>query len=486
MSRGSSATEPPLIDLQQLVAGIRFRRRFLVILPILGMLAGVLLTLASPPKPTAIVRLMVSHENGTATDGSRMATDVALVSTRPIAVAALRRIDGRVSPRSLLHSYEAEPVSDDIMQLTVTGPSETAALTRAEAIAKAFIAAHTRRISEMVEARTQALRQRMERLRSTNRSTGSGATASDESGRLNELAGRIGELAMIVPSVREGTEIVDGPRPVTESVLAIGARNVLLGAVLGLGGGLGAALLATVLRNRPVLRADIAAHLGVSVIAQLPSSGGRRKRWKPRSRNPTERDRLTATLARLVTRHSSDVALLGIGCCERVAELGLSVSELLARQERVVMVDDLPNREATRLVRRTPERITVRDGAELPRTEEESGTRSIGVASVDPGVAFSDATTLGARALLVVRAGRSSAEWLHTVARQLAECETTVLGVVLVHPDPRDRSDGTLWNGLHTALRAGADPQGATASSAQRSAGHPAVNGSTPRQRMEV
>jgi hypothetical protein len=28
-----------------------------------------------------------------------------------------------------------------------------------------------------------------------------------------------------------------------------------------------------------------------------------------------------------------------------------------------------------------------------------------------------------------------------------------VIGVVLVGPDPRDHSDGTLWDGLHTALR---------------------------------
>jgi hypothetical protein len=25
--------------------------------------------------------------------------------------------------------------------------------------------------------------------------------------------------------------------------------------------------------------------------------------------------------------------------------------------------------------------------------------------------------------------------------------------VVLIDPDPRDRTDGTLWDGLHTALR---------------------------------
>jgi hypothetical protein len=39
------------------------------------------------------------------------------------------------------------------------------------------------------------------------------------------------------------------------------------------------------------------------------------------------------------------------------------------------------------------------------------------------------------------------------VARQLADCGIPIVGVVLVDPDPRDRSDGTLWDGLHTALR---------------------------------
>ena len=28
-----------------------------------------------------------------------------------------------------------------------------------------------------------------------------------------------------------------------------------------------------------------------------------------------------------------------------------------------------------------------------------------------------------------------------------------MIGVVLIDPDPRDRTDGTLWDGLHTALR---------------------------------
>jgi hypothetical protein len=55
--------------------------------------------------------------------------------------------------------------------------------------------------------------------------------------------------------------------------------------------------------------------------------------------------------------------------------------------------------------------------------------------------------------VLVVRAGHGSAAWLHTVARQLADQRIAVIGVVLIDPDPRDHTDGTLWDGLHTALR---------------------------------
>ncbi|MYS78255.1 polysaccharide biosynthesis protein, partial [Streptomyces sp. SID5926] len=43
--------------------------------------------------------------------------------------------------------------------------------------------------------------------------------------------------------------------------------------------------------------------------------------------------------------------------------------------------------------------------------------------------------------------------WLHTVARQLADQRIAVIGVVLIDPDPRDRTDGTLWDGPHLARR---------------------------------
>ena len=79
--------------------------------------------------------------------------------------------------------------------------------------------------------------------------------------------------------------------------------------------------------------------------------------------------------------------------------------------------------------------------------------RRIGVGSVAPGTAWTDLQYLGTQTVLVVRAGHGSAAWLHTVARQLADQHIPVIGVVLIDPDPRDRTDGTLWDGLHIALR---------------------------------
>jgi hypothetical protein len=83
----------------------------------------------------------------------------------------------------------------------------------------------------------------------------------------------------------------------------------------------------------------------------------------------------------------------------------------------------------------------------------QSGEARIGVGSVAPGTAWTDLTHLGGETLLVVKAGYANTIWLHTVARQLADAGIPIVGVVLADPDRHDMSDGTLWDGLHTALR---------------------------------
>ena len=78
--------------------------------------------------------------------------------------------------------------------------------------------------------------------------------------------------------------------------------------------------------------------------------------------------------------------------------------------------------------------------------------------------------------MLVVRTGFANTEWLHTVARQLADARIPIVGVILVDPDPRDRSDGTLWDGLHTALRGRGRPTPVVG----KTNGHNGTNGARP------
>ncbi len=101
--------------------------------------------------------------------------------------------------------------------------------------------------------------------------------------------------------------------------------------------------------------------------------------------------------------------------------------------------------------------VTILDGAETP-SPAAGHERHLGVGTVGPGAAWTDLARLGEETVLVVRAGHADTAWLHTVSRQLADAEITVLGVVLVHPDPRDRTDGTLWDELHAVRARAAAP----------------------------
>jgi hypothetical protein len=215
-----------------------------------------------------------------------------------------------------------------------------------------------------------------------------------------------------------------------------------------------------VVKDKPVLRQDIAAHLGASVIAQLTMPRrGLARLWRAR-RLVRERKKVAGTLVRLMRGGSGPISVLELGSRRIAAALTLDAATRLAADRNVVIVedpagrvvaDDLPGRDLQELISRSvrPIRIVGADETAPARP----GEMRIGIGSVTPGTAWTDLSHLGGETLLVVRTGFANTAWLHTVARQLADCGIPIVGVVLVDPDPRDRSDGTLWDGLHTALR---------------------------------
>lgn len=468
----SSMTPAPLLDLSRLVAGIRWRRRLWASLAVLGLLAGAVLTLLLPPKPTAVVELLIVRENDVPAAGQNLiATDVALFSTTRLAKRVLERLESDERPEDFRETYEIVGLTANMIELAVAAGTGAEAMRRADALANTFIEDHIERTEGAVQAEVDALRKqrdlttaelaKVDAAIATATSAGEENTATelnslyasraDLVARAAELGRRAEDTAVGAPRVSAGTQIVDGPRLLRERLLVSAAGKAVVGFLFGLAAGLGLAAVATVVADRPVLRRDISANLGGSVLAQLRgrTGHGRLTRRLPRG---AELRGVAATLARVATDARPSVSVLELGCPKTAASLALSMAESMAIDHPAVVIDDLPHRELRKLTKKVQSPIRVIDGAEFDAWPS-SMERVIGVGSVQPGATWTDLRRLGSETVLVVRAGHASAAWLHTVARQLADAGITVLGVVVAHPDPRDRTDGTLWDALHTAVR---------------------------------
>ncbi|MFJ2766286.1 Wzz/FepE/Etk N-terminal domain-containing protein [Streptomyces sp. NPDC087300] len=463
-----SSAAAPLFDLQGLVAAVRRRRRLWCVVALVGLLLGAAFAVLRPPPPAAATKVLVAHQDDQPNDtGTLIRTDVELLGTTRIAAEALKSLKSSENPEDFMQDYRGTGLTNNLLQIDVTGDSDADAVARAKALADAFVADHVKRMREAANAEAKALRDQRDRMRDeltkVNKAIGDRSPQSEdpkESASTESLFARRAELNSRIadfdqraedarvgtPRVVSGTQIVDAPRALRHSVPKSMVTNAGIGFILGLVLGIAAAAVGAVVAGRPVLRREIAAHLGASVIAELR----RPNRWWQRRSTRAARERLTTTIARTVRGSAEPVSLLELGCAGSTSLIALDVAKELATDGRVVVVDGLPGPQLTKSGQRQgdPSVVSGAQAAELPQQ-----VRRIGVGSVAPGTAWTDLQYLGSQTVLVVRAGHGSATWLHTVARQLSDQRIPVIGVVLIDPDPRDRTDGTLWDGLHIALR---------------------------------
>ncbi|MEU6809314.1 Wzz/FepE/Etk N-terminal domain-containing protein [Streptomyces sp. NPDC046831] len=464
-----SPAAAPLLDLQALVAAVRRRRRLWLCAALLGLFAGAAVAVLLPPPPTAVTKVLVAHQEDQPNDpGTLIRTDVALLRTTRIAGAALRSLGSPQRPEDFMRDYEGTGLTNNLLQITVSGDSDAEAVARAGALADAFVADHVRRMREAADAEAKGLLDQRDRLRDelaqVDRAIGDGdgspqggqeaadleslfARRAELTSRITDFGQRAAEARIGTPRLVAGTQVVDAPRAVRHSLPRAAATDAAIGLVLGLVLGLAVAAVGSVVADRPVLRRDIAAHLGASVVAELPRRPA--GPWR-RRRIRAARARLTAALVRSVRGGEGPVSLLELGCARGAVEIAVDVARALAAEAPVVVIDALPGPQLARR-RPKPGDPAVVGGERAAAVPHEQ--RRLGVGSVAPGTAWTDLQYLGTRTVLVVRAGHASTAWLHTVARQLADRRIAVIGVVLVDPDPRDRTDGTLWDGPYTAPR---------------------------------
>ena len=470
-SESSAAT--PLLDLQALVVAVRRRRRLWGAMALLGLLAGAAVAVLLPPAPAAVTKVLVAHQEDQPNDtGTLIRTDAQLLATSRIAGAALKILKSPEKPEDFMKDYRGTGLTNNVLEIDVTGKTDAEAVARAKALAQAFVADHAKRINDIANANAQGLLDQQARMQAeladVNKSIGGRSPDTDpkDAANLESLFARRAELTSQIsdfgqraeearvgaPQLVAGTQIVDAPRAVQHSLPKALVTDGVVGLVLGLFLGLALAAVGVVVTDRPVLRRDIAANLGASVIAELPRRSGRL--WQ-RRRTRVARERLTTTLARTSRGAAEPLSLLELGCARSTAGIALGLARALGEDGPVTVVDGLPGTQLSRRRPKPGDPAVV--GGEKAATVSPQDQR-IGVGSVAPGTAWTDLQYLGTRTVLVVRAGHGNAAWLHTVARQLADQRIPVIGVVLIDPDPRDRTDGTLWDGLANALRGRTEP----------------------------
>ncbi|WP_103337350.1 Wzz/FepE/Etk N-terminal domain-containing protein [Amycolatopsis sp. CA-126428] len=467
----SQAPAAPLVDLQRLFVAIRRRKRVWLATALLGLIAGAALAFVLPAPPTAVAKVIVVHQDDSPTDsGTLMRTDVAVLQTAPIAEGALKKLGSTDSPEDFMKNYAGLGLTNNVLQITVKAKSNEEAVARAQALAETFIADHVKRSQAAAAAQSQAILDQRKNAQDELGKVEQQIVAEEGKGRqasqpalenlysrraaltaqITDFTSRAQQAGIGSPQVTAGTQIVDAARALPKAFLKTTATNAGIGFALGLAIGLALVAVGAVSRDRPVLRREISTHLGASVIAQLPSKlRGPARLWR-RSRAVSERKRVATTLVRLIKQEPRGVSLLELGAPKVAAALGLDIAAELAAEGAASVVDDLPGEDVRKLVQETKSDVSVVGAGDPAGPPDE---RRVGVGTVSPGTAWTDLEHLGKETVLVVKAGHANTLWLHTVARQLADQEIPIIGIVLVDPDPRDKSDGTLWDGLHTALR---------------------------------
>lgn len=490
-----SFEKTPFVSLPSLVGAVRRRWRLVTATALAGVAAAVVLSLVYPPSHSATTVLLLRHPNS-ANPTRAMAHDAELLETRTVAQAAISRLGLDVRPTNLVSDYAATPLSDELMQITVNGPSGTEAVRRADAVAHAFLDFRGNELERQWQVVMNTFQEREEELRGqldrvVKEITALEASADDGSVRaFGDLLSRRADLSQELKVIRQRMEdgaretraIVDQSRIIDvaskdeRSPLKILAANVAAGAVGGLGLGVGFVMLHTATSDRVRWREDVAAALGAPVAVSAGALRGPlwAQRWRfrrHRSRPNDDLSRIVRHLEGSLTPFESGKRAVTVVSIDSDAAAALCVASLaveLLEADRKILIADLSETSVLgrffRLQRGDGSPVSVETihpklwvnfGAPAPhhplkdhQADRDLGSRSdadvvVTLVTVDPALGVWPLIEgTASSAVAVVTAGRSRPTALRSAAHMLRGAGLFLASTVLIGADRDDDTVG--------------------------------------------
>jgi capsular polysaccharide biosynthesis protein len=481
---GSSTAEAGLVSLPFLVAAVRRRwRRVVATAGVCALLALGVLQLGGGQHAADVTLYLVSDPNLDAT--SAMTTNLSLVPMRPVSEGVIQELDLPLSPDDFQSSVTASPLSDQLMTVKVTAPSDQEAIERANTLATVYLDFRGEQLSTMANSTVDANQQLIDSLKSqiedlTKRSdaastSGQGQLAQSLDIQRSQLQAQLAaaesenaQTQLQNEALLKASHVVDTASIVHKSRMKVSVLAVMSGLIGGTALGLALVLAPAILSTRLRRRDDVARALGLSVRFSAASVRSR-WRWTPGREYRRNAEKLAHGLATALPE-DADTARLTLATVGDVRDGAYVVGALadeLVREATPVAVIDLSSTSALakptrlRLGGRDPirnrqlvkvHRHDVRVSELTSRTRVRSGLDKelsnveviLTLIELDLGVGVDVLGELADASVVLVSAGRVSAERLRSSATLLRQSDVHPAFAMVAGADDTDDSSGLL------------------------------------------
>ena len=445
-----------------------------------GLLLAVAMLVLVPAPSTASATLLLAHD-ASADPLTAIQTDESLLETLTLSQQVVDELDLPISADALRASFTANPVSTQILKIDLRASTAQEAVRRLNSLTSHFLTFRNGQLQGQAEKVIAADTARMDDLRKQSDTyakqyeaalaDGNSQLATDLLANKTALLTQIGTLQSTVQDTAVQTEalaaashVVDPAAPVPVSQKKRVALGLMSGVILG--GALGVALVFVhaLISNRLRRREEVATALGRPVTYSAGPVRGRLP-WGRKRRKRNLGILAAGLIAALPDERSprEHLGLVGVGGLRSAAEVVAAAGRSLERSGYSVFLVDLTQggwlarfNESTSAVYRPEERANPSDGpltlvasaeACLPdddprRDDWDRADVVLVLGEADLGVGTGHLTTWTDRVVVLVAAGKATAELLRSVTRLFTRGGPQFEFAMLVGADRTDESLG--------------------------------------------
>jgi capsular polysaccharide biosynthesis protein len=495
-----------LVSLGFILAALRRGIRLWCVLALVGLIIGAAWYEKAPPsyKATASVLLADSPNSDPAI---QVLTDQALAESTPVAAAVVRQLGLTQAPTSFAETYTITVVTDQVLAITAQASSSQAAVQRAAAVAKQFLAFRAQYEQTQQQETDAQLDQQVTQAQQHLAAVTSQLTqlSSQPSPSPTELASlkaektaatnaldqvrqyatqTLASTQTVTRGLVQGSEVLNTATPVKHSSKKTAVLDAFIGLFGGLVLGMVIVIIIAITSDRLRRRDDIAYAVGAPV--RLSVGRLRKSRWIPGlpGRGGTRRRDMELVVEHLrnavpgSSRGPAGLAVVAVDDSPTVARAVVTLAGSMARQSRQVVLADLSaGAPAARLLKAKGPGITtvtldgVRAVVVVPaaddvapvgplrsRTSPDGYVQAdqslaaacadadlvLSLVTLDPAFGGEHIASWATDAVAVVTAGRSTAVRIHAAGELIRLAGMRLGSVVVLDADKSDESLGLL------------------------------------------